>query len=57
LRKLVVERFGTAGVGDEGGFAPDLTTPEETLDLLLEAIAAARYRPGGEVELAPMQSG
>jgi enolase len=52
LRKLVVERFGTAGVSDEGGFAPDLATPEEALDLLVEAIGAAGYRAGGEVELA-----
>ena len=52
LRKLVVERFGTAGVGDEGGFAPDLSTPEEALDLLVDAIGAAGYRPGAEVELA-----
>jgi enolase 1/2/3 len=52
LRKLVVERFGTAGVGDEGGFAPDLATPEEALDLLVDAIGAAGYRAGAEVELA-----
>ena len=52
LRKRVVERFGTAGVGDEGGFAPDLSTPEEALDLLMDAIGAAGYRAGAEVELA-----
>jgi enolase len=52
LRKLVVERYGTAGVGDEGGFAPDLSTPEEALDLLVDAIGVAGYRAGAEVELA-----
>jgi enolase len=52
LRKLVVERFGTAGVGDEGGFAPDLATPEAALDLLVDAIGVAGYRAGVEVELA-----
>jgi len=52
LRGLVVERFKTAGVGDEGGFAPDLTTPEEALELLVDAVVAAGYRPGRDVAFA-----
>jgi enolase len=52
LRKRVVERYKTAGVGDEGGFAPDLATPEQALDLLVEAAELAGYRPGDDVTFA-----
>jgi enolase len=52
LKDLVVDRFKSAGVGDEGGFAPDIATPEQALDLLTDAIQQAGYRPGAEVELA-----
>jgi enolase len=52
LRTLVIERFKTAGVGDEGGFAPDLTTPEQALDLLVDAADLAGYRPGDDVTFA-----
>jgi enolase 1/2/3 len=38
LKDLVVDRHKSAGVGDEGGFAPDITTPEQVLDLLVDAI-------------------
>jgi enolase len=51
-RELMVARFRSAGVGGEGGFAPDITIPEQALDLLVEAIEQAGYRPGGEVQLA-----
>lgn len=44
-------RFSTA-VGDEGGFAPDLDTNQEALDLILESIELAGFEPGGEVMLA-----
>ena len=40
------------GVGDEGGFAPDLESNQQALDLLVEAIGAAGYRPGADVALA-----
>jgi enolase len=46
LRALLHAKGHSTGLGDEGGFAPNLTTPEEVLDLLLEAIAAAGYTPG-----------
>lgn len=41
-----------AGVGDEGGFAPNLSSDEEALELILRAIGRAGYRPGDEVGLA-----
>src|SRR5918999_1111552 len=51
--KKTLERRGLAtGVGDEGGFAPDLRANSEALDLLLEAIEAAGFEPGAEVALA-----
>jgi enolase len=40
------------GVGDEGGFAPNLTSNREALDLLMMAIEKAGYRPGEDVALA-----
>jgi enolase len=46
LRGLLHDRGHSTGLGDEGGFAPDLATPEEVLELLLEAIGTAGYTPG-----------
>jgi enolase len=45
LKKLVEEKYGkgATNVGDEGGFAPQLTTPEQALDLLVDAIKKAGY--------------
>jgi len=52
LKALLNSRgLGTA-VGDEGGFAPDLDDSEAALDLLMEAIHKAGYRPGQDVGLA-----
>jgi enolase len=49
----VLDRRGLAGgVGDEGGFAPNLGTNEGALELLLESIEAAGYEPGREVSFA-----
>jgi len=42
----------STAVGDEGGFAPNLQSNEEALRLLVEAIAGAGYRPGGDVAIA-----
>ncbi|MGV8086830.1 MAG: phosphopyruvate hydratase [Candidatus Woesearchaeota archaeon] len=52
LKKIVEEKYGKAStnVGDEGGFAPQLTTPEQALDLLVEAIKKAGYN--GKVKIA-----
>lgn len=60
LRTLLARRGHYTGLGDEGGFAPDLTEPEEALGLLTEAIDDAGYRtgPGGvAIALDPAASG
>ena len=46
LRTLLLERGLSAGLGDEGGFAPEIARPEEVLMLLVEAITSAGYRAG-----------
>jgi enolase len=52
LKKTLSGRgLGTA-VGDEGGFAPDLGSNEEALQMLIEGIEAAGYRPGDDVAIA-----
>ena len=52
LRSRLHERGLATGQGDEGGFAPSLSSNEAALDLLLEAIEAAGYEPGREVAIA-----
>ncbi len=52
LHKVLRERRLASGVGDEGGFAPDLPTNRAPLELLMEAIEKAGYEPGGQVALA-----
>ncbi|MDQ7008168.1 MAG: phosphopyruvate hydratase [Acidobacteriota bacterium] len=52
LKKVLRERGLSTGVGDEGGFAPDLKANKEALDLILEAIEKAGYRPAEDVALA-----
>jgi enolase len=52
LKRLLHDQGLATGVGDEGGFAPDLPGAEATLVLLVRAIEAAGYRPGGDVWLA-----
>jgi enolase len=51
LRGLLRERGLSTGLGDEGGFAPDLPSNEEALKLLLTAIERAGYQPGAEIAL------
>jgi phosphopyruvate hydratase len=46
LAAIVRDRFGSLGLGDEGGFAPSISSPEEALDLLVAAITAAGHEPG-----------
>jgi len=51
--KAVLKGRGLAtGLGDEGGFAPDLPANREALDLIMEAIGKAGYTPGADVALA-----
>jgi enolase len=52
LKKVMVDRGLSTGLGDEGGFAPDLPSNAAALDLLVEAIEAAGYTPGDDVALA-----
>jgi len=52
LKKVLIKRKLSTGVGDEGGFAPDLTNDEEALKVVIEAIEAAGFAPGREVALA-----
>ena len=52
LKELLKGKKLSTGVGDEGGFAPALGSNTAALDLLMEAIEAAGYRPGDDVSLA-----
>jgi len=52
LRKLIDERGMPTTVGDEGGFAPDLPSNEAALQLLVEAIDRAGFKPGTDIGLA-----
>lgn len=52
LKKLCHGRGLSTGVGDEGGFAPDLPDAVAVLDLIVEAIKAAGYKPGTDVKIA-----
>jgi enolase len=60
LRSILKDRGHSTGLGDEGGFAPQLFEPEEVLELLVEAITTAGYEPSrGSVAIAldPAASG
>jgi enolase len=52
LKGILHDRGLSTGLGDEGGFAPNLPSNEDALKLLLEAIDKAGYRPGEEIALA-----
>ncbi|HEU4878460.1 MAG TPA: phosphopyruvate hydratase, partial [Gemmatimonadaceae bacterium] len=52
LKKVLVKRKLSTGVGDEGGFAPDLGTDEDALKVVIEAIESAGYAPGAEIAIA-----
>ncbi|MCB4755967.1 MAG: phosphopyruvate hydratase [Elusimicrobia bacterium] len=52
LKKILKSKNYSTSVGDEGGFAPNLTSNEEALQLLCQAIVAAGYEPGKDVLLA-----
>jgi enolase len=52
LKKVLHARGLATGVGDEGGFAPNLPSNEDALGLIVNAIQAAGYRPGPDVALA-----
>jgi enolase len=52
LKKILQKKGYSTAVGDEGGFAPNLKSNEEALELILESIHQAGYRPGEDIWLA-----
>src|SRR5699024_2025116 len=52
LKKVLKDKGYNTGVGDEGGFAPNLGSNEEALQTIVEAIEAAGYKPGEDIKLA-----
>ncbi len=52
LKKTLKSKGLSTSVGDEGGFAPNVATAEEVLDLIVEAIEKAGYKPGAQVAIA-----
>jgi len=52
LKQILAEHKQSISVGDEGGFAPQIASAEEALDLLVSAIERAGYEPGQQVTLA-----
>ncbi len=51
LKKVLANRGYNTNVGDEGGFAPDLKSNQEAIEVILEAIEKAGYKPGDEIAL------
>jgi len=52
LKKVLKERGLATAIGDEGGFAPDLATPEDVIDVILEAVRKAGYEPYDDIYIA-----
>ena len=52
LKAVLKGKGMNTAVGDEGGFAPDLTTNEEAIQVIIEAIEKAGYKPGDDVKIA-----
>jgi enolase len=51
LKELLKKKGYSTGVGDEGGFAPDLRSNEEAVDIILEAITRGGFKPGHDISL------
>lgn len=51
LKTVLKKKGASIGVGDEGGFAPDLNSNEEAVEVILEAITVAGYRPGEDISI------
>jgi len=52
LKKVLNEKELSTGVGDEGGFAPDLKSSDEAIDFILDAVVKAGYTPGKDIRIA-----
>src|SRR5579883_2664358 len=51
LKQVLKKKGYSTAVGDEGGFAPDLKSNEEAVELILEAIGKAGYRPSEDISI------
>ncbi|WZL82955.1 phosphopyruvate hydratase [Vallitaleaceae bacterium 9-2] len=52
LKKVLNDRELSTGVGDEGGFAPDLKSSDEAIEVILDAVKKAGYKPGDDIRIA-----
>ena len=52
LKKVLADKGLSTAVGDEGGFAPDLKTNQEAIEVILQAIENAGYTPGDQIKIA-----
>lgn len=52
LKKVLNQKGLSTGVGDEGGFAPDLKSSDEAIDYILDAVVKAGYKPGDDIRIA-----
>jgi enolase len=52
LKKILHKKGLSTAVGDEGGFAPNLASSDEALEVIMEAISGAGYKPGEQVKIA-----
>ena len=52
LGKILKEKGYSTGVGDEGGYAPELKSNEEAMEIIMEAIVKAGYKPGNDISIA-----
>lgn len=52
LKKILKDRGANTALGDEGGFAPDLSSNEEPIQIIMEAIAKAGYKAGEQIAIA-----
>lgn len=52
LKKILKDRGANTALGDEGGFAPDLSSNEEPIQVIMEAILKAGYKPGEQIAIA-----
>ncbi len=52
LGKILKEKGYSTGVGDEGGYAPELKSNEEAMEIIMEAIVKAGYKPGDDISIA-----
>jgi len=52
LAKVLKDKGYNTGIGDEGGYAPELKSNEEAMEVIMEAIEAAGYKPGKDISIA-----